>query len=315
MIELRHLRYFRAVAEELHFGKAAQRLNIAQPALSRQIRRLEEEIGTLLFARTQRSVALTAAGEVFLSRTREILNAVSMAAMEAKDTADGRLGHLRVAFIHSSTYNLIPNALDAFTTRHSGIRLDLQEMTVIDQLKALVGQDVDIGLLRPPVDNPLLEFESVTRETFVLAVPRPHPLAAENLVELQHLKNESFIMFDRRKSPLFHSRIMNACEAAGFQPRVTQEAIQIHTVLGLVGAGLGIALMPIAAVRQSTPRVRFLAVTPPIPSVEIGLAWRRDDQNPALAFFREAVKEGVDALSELDRKNICAVNSWGLDLP
>lgn len=293
MIELRHLRYFCAVADELHFGRAARRLHIAQPALSRQIRKLEEEVGTTLLARTQRSVALTMPGQAFLERAEQILDNVSQAVAEANRIADGQTGSLRVAFIHSSTYNLTPTALDIFATHHPGIRLELQEMTVIDQKRAIGRGDVDIGLLRPPVEDRSLSFESVMKEGFVLAVPRQHRLADQPIVNLRALAHEQFIMFERRQSPLFHERIMQSCEEAGFVPRVAQEAIQIHTVLGLVGAGLGIALMPDAAQKLLMPRVCFIRVAQPIQPVEIALAWRRDNLNPALPLFRQAVKDGV----------------------
>lgn len=293
MIELRHLRYFCAVADELHFGRAARRLHIAQPALSRQIRKLEEEVGTTLLARTQRSVALTMPGQAFLERAEQILDNVNQAVAEANRIADGQTGSLRVAFIHSSTYNLTPTALDIFATHHPGIRLELQEMTVIDQKRAIGRGDVDIGLLRPPVEDRSLSFESVMKEGFVLAVPRQHRLADQPIVNLRALAHEQFIMFERRQSPLFHERIMQSCEEAGFVPRVAQEAIQIHTVLGLVGAGLGIALMPDAAQKLLMPRVCFIRVAQPIQPVEIALAWRRDNLNPALPLFRQAVKDGV----------------------
>ena len=303
MIELRHLRYFCAVADELHFGRAARRLHIAQPALSRQIRRLEEEVGTTLLARTQRSVALTMPGQAFLERSRRILDEVGRAVAEANRIAGGQTGRLRVAFIHSSTYSLTPTALNIFASRHPGICVDLQEMTVIGQKRAISLGDIDIGLLRPPIEDRDLAFESVMKESFVLAVPQHHKLAGRKDVTLPELAQEQFIMFDRRQSPLFHERIMTSCEAAGFTPRVAQEAIQIHTVLGLVGAGLGIALMPDAALKLSMPRVRFLSVAQPIEPVEIALAWRRDNVNPALPLFRQAVKEGarsVRAVPEAD---------------
>lgn len=293
MIELRHLRYFCAVADELHFSRAAQRLRIAQPALSRQIRRLEEEVGTTLLTRTQRSVALTMPGQAFLERSKQILDDVGQAVTEANRIANGQTGSLRVAFIHSSTYNLTPAALDIFASHHPGIRLDLQEMTVIDQKRAIGRGDVDIGLLRPPIEDRNLAVESVMEEGFVLAVPQQHRLADQTSVNLHALAQEQFIMFDRRQSPLFHERIMQSCETAGFVPRVAQEAIQIHTVLGLVGAGLGIALMPDAALKLSMPRVRFIPVAQPIRPVEIALAWRRDNLNPALPLFRQAVREGA----------------------
>lgn len=297
MIELRHLRYFAAVAEELHFGRAAQKLHIAQPALSRQIQRLEEEIGTRLLERTQRSVALTAAGKAYLARANRILDEVAQAGGEALRVANGEAGALKVSFIHSSTYNLTPAALDLFTTRHPRIHLELQESTVFQQVEALDRGEVDIGLLRPPLESKELEWETILTEDFVLAVPQTHRLAKRRSVPAAALHDEPFILFNRQQSPLFYERITGFCEKAGFSPRIAQRAIQIHTVLGLVGAGLGIAIVPNAALKLFMPRVRFVALEEPIEPVEVALAWRRDNLNPAVRLFRAAVRDAATVMA------------------
>lgn len=299
MIELRHLRYFVAVAEELHFGRAAQRLHIVQPALSRQIQRLEEEVGAILLQRSQRSVTLTAAGATYLEHARSILNQVMKASVEAVRIANGETGALKVAFIHSSTYRLLPTILEVFIRRHPQITLLLQEMTVIEQLAALLRSDTEISLLRPPIDDKSVEWETILRESFVLAVPDRHPLATQQEVSIASLRDESFILFAAHESPLLHSRIIASCEAAGFTPRVAQQAIQIHTVLGLVGAGLGIALVPDAVEHLHMPRVRLVPVVGPLEPVDVVLAWRRDARNPAIPLFRAAVKEAAQAMADM----------------
>lgn len=293
MIELRHLRYFVAVAEDLHFGRAAQRLHIVQPALSRQIQQLEGEVGALLLQRTQRSVALTAAGEVFLEKSRLILAQVMQASREAARIAEGESGTLKVTFINSSTYRLLPDILEVFRRRHPQITLALHEMTVLDQIEALRRGDAEISLMRPPIDEKAIEYEVIARECFLLAVPCQHRLAACQEVEISSLREENFVLFAARESPLLHARIIHSCEAVGFTPRVAQLAIQIHTVLGLVGAGLGIALVPQAAVNLAMPRVRLLRVKGPLEPVEVVLAWRRDSRNPAVPLFRAATQEAI----------------------
>jgi len=287
MIEIRHLRYFKAVAEDLHFGRAAARLHIAQPALTRQIQRLEEETGVLLLKRTQRSVELTAAGALFLQRVKMILDEIAKATTDARRVAAGEYGRLTVGFIHSSTYGLMPAVLERFRHMYPEVELDLREMTVAEQLDALVRGVIDVGLLRPPAGDPRIEMVPILEEGFLLVVPKGHPLAGAENVSLAELAREPFIMFSQRQSPLFHSRIMRMCESAGFTPNVVQHATQIHTVLGLVGAGMGVAVVPETARNLHISSTRFLRISQAPEPVHVALAWRRDNEMPSVRSFRQ----------------------------
>ncbi|SKA37412.1 LysR substrate-binding domain-containing protein [Consotaella salsifontis] len=296
MIELRHLRYFVAVAEQLHFGRAAQHLHIAQPALSRQIKRLEAELGVVLLERTQRSVALTAAGAAYMKSAKQLLEQMRRASTDAVRVANGETGRLKVTFIHSSTYKLTPTILSVFTKRHPNVTLNLQEMTVIEQLEALRRGEVDVALLRPPVEDRAIAFETVMRESFILAVPDGHVLADRAAVPLTSLRDEPFILFAARQSPLFNSRVIALCEGAGFTPNIVQEAIQIHTVLGLVGAGLGVALVPDAARYLNMPGVAMVPLADASEPVDVLLAWRNDARNPAVPLFRAAATDAARSI-------------------
>ncbi|HEY0836838.1 MAG TPA: LysR substrate-binding domain-containing protein [Azospirillum sp.] len=287
MIEVRHLRYFRAVAEDLHFGRAAARLHVAQPALTRQIQRLEEEVGVLLLKRTQRSVELTPAGALFFERATMILEEIAKAGADARRVEAGEYGRLTVGFIHSSTYGLMPAVLERFHHMYPDVELDLREMTVAEQLDALVRGTIDVGLLRPPATDPRIAMIAILEEGFLLVVPRKHPLADAAGVSLDRLAGEPFIMFSQRQSPLFHSRIMRMCESAGFSPNVVQHATQIHTVLGLVGAGMGVAVVPETARNLRISGTRFLRIQHAPEPVHVSLAWRRDNETPAVRSFRQ----------------------------
>ncbi len=288
MIDIRHFRYFQAVAEELHFGRAASRLCIAQPALSRQIQQLEQEIGTPLLRRTQRRVELLAAGRVFLERTNLILEEVVRAAIDARRTGAGEFGRLSVGFIHSSTYGLLPSIIERFRHLYPDIELELHEMPISDQHVALMRGIIDIGLLRPQPAPAELEVQPVLEDPFLIAVPHTHRFARCAAIHLKELAGEPMILFPQGESPLFHARVTAMCERARMVPHVVQQATQIHTVVGLVGAGLGLAIIPGTA-RNLRPRgVHFLEILDRPEPVHVALAWLRTKEDvPAVRSFRQ----------------------------
>lgn len=287
MIEIRQLRYFQAVAEELHFSRAAARLRIAQPALSRQIQQLEVETGTQLLKRTQRVVELTPAGALFLERTSRILEEIGKAVVDARRIGKGEYGHLVVGFIHSSTYGLLPAIVERFRHLYPDIELELREMTIAEQHDALSRGQIDIGLLRPQPAPSGIEVQPIMEDCFLLAVPDKHPLAKIDAVYMQALAPEPMIMFSKRESPLFHSRIAAMCEQAGFNPKIVQHATQIHTIVGLVGAGIGIAVVPGTAHNLHPRGVRFLQILDEPEPVHVALGWQRGKDTPAVRSFRQ----------------------------
>jgi DNA-binding transcriptional LysR family regulator len=296
MIDIRQLRYFQAVAEELHFGRAAARLAIAQPALSRQIQQIEQELGTPLLRRTQRRVELLPAGALLLERSRAIQQELARTLSDVRRTGTGELGRLALGFIHSSTYGLLPSIIRRFRQLYPAIELELHEMPITVQHAALLRGTIDVGLLRVQPAPAELEVVPVLADPFLLAVPASHPLAGRTRVRLRSVADEPFVMFTKSDAPLFHDRVEALCRQAGFAPRVVQHATQIHTVVGLVGAGLGVAVVP-ASGRNLHPRqVRFVQIADKAEPVHVALAWRRGHETPAMRSFRKVTQDVVAAL-------------------
>jgi DNA-binding transcriptional LysR family regulator len=284
-MELRTLRYFVTLAEELHFGRAAQRLALTQPPLSLAIRGLEEELGVRLFARTRRQVALTHAGATFLEQARDIL-AWAGAAVELARAADlGAVGRLTIGFMSASVYTLLPPVLREFAAAHPGVRLELRELTLPQQATALRRRDIHVGFVRPPVTDAELASEELLDEPLVVALPTGHPLAALRRIHARRLAGERFVMFQRAPGLVLHDLVLGFCLQQGFTPSVTQEASQTHAVVGLVSAGIGVALVPASAQEIRLRGVEFRRLAEKSPAVGTALAWRRDDTSPVLEAF------------------------------
>jgi DNA-binding transcriptional LysR family regulator len=296
MIDIRHLRYFQAVAEELHFGRAAARLAIAQPALSRQIQQLEQELGTPLLRRTQRRVELLPAGALLLERSRSIQQELARTLADVRRTGTGELGKLTLGFLHSSTYGLLPTVIRRFRQLYPGIELELHEKPITAQLSALVRGTIDLGLLRVQAAPPELEIVPVMPDPFVLALPAKHPLAGRTRMRLKEVAGEPFVMFHKGEAPLLHGRVQAMCEQAGFSPDVVQHATQIHTMVGLVGGGLGVAVVPASARNLHPRQVRFVQISDKVEPLHIGLGWRRGHETPAIQSFRKVTQDVATSL-------------------
>jgi DNA-binding transcriptional LysR family regulator len=293
-MELRHLRYFVTVAEELHFGRAAQRLHLSQPPLSMQIKALEQELGVQLLLRTQRRVELTAAGAVFLDEARDILSRVEQARSAALRAARGEVGELTVGFVTIADHNLLPQALLQFRAQSPGIRLVLREATTDVQLRDLAAERMDVGFLLSPVKDERLGVLPLLREPLIAALPERHPLArGRRPMSLQRLADSPFIMVPRHVAPGLYDDVVSFCRQAGFSPRVEQEAVQMQTIVSLVSAGLGVALIPASLRHIGRKGVAYRELSEESPLTEIALAWRAKDARPALQRFVEAVRQGV----------------------
>lgn len=288
-MELHHLRYFVAVAEELHFGRAARRLHMAQPPLSQQIRRLEGVVGARLFDRSRRHVALTPAGRAFLPHARRALQEAQLGADDARRAARGEIGRLAVGFVGSAMAGPLPAVVRAFRSRHPDVALTLRQMTTAAQVGALREGTLDVGCLRPPVVGDDLAVEVIATEPLLAAVPAGHPLAGPEALDLGELAEEAFIMSPREAGPGFFEGVTAACRAAGFQPRISQQSTEMTTILGLVASGMGVALVPSAMARIQMAGVALVPVRAPTPLPEavLALAWRAGDTSPALGRFVE----------------------------
>jgi DNA-binding transcriptional LysR family regulator len=282
--DLRRLRSFIAVAEELHFGRAARRLNMSQPPLSVQIRQLEAQIGAPLFARTQRHVELTEPGRVLLESARDLVARAGVAVDITRRAARGEVGRLAVGFVSTADYSLLPTLVRRFRERHPGIALSLRELTGDRQLEQLASGDLDLGLMIAPPSVAGLDARAVLREALIVAVSATHRLARmRSPADLRALASEEFVLFPRALAPGLYDLVIVACRRAGFAPRLAQEAIQMQTILGLVAAGLGVALVPACMANLRRQDVAYLKLRGAKPAIETCAVWRSDDRSPALA--------------------------------
>lgn len=290
-MELRHLRYFVAVAEELHFGRAAKRLHLVQPALSKQVFNLEEELGVQLLHRTKRRVRLTEAGRVFLEESRQVLASAERAQDAARRAARGQTGRLAVGFIGPATYSVVPEILKLFRERFPDVELALHEWTTAEQIKRLHEEYIQVGFVRPPFGDMGLDLKTVRRDPVVIILPEGHPLASREAVPLKALEDEPLIMVPRQREPGVFDRFIALCNQAGFSPRVVQEAHQVHTIVGLVAARVGVSFAgdPITNLRR--PGVVYRPLCDPSLQLDLALARRREDPPPVLQAFLSVVEE------------------------
>jgi DNA-binding transcriptional LysR family regulator len=290
-MELRHLRYFVAVAETLHFGRAAARLSISQPSLSQQIGRLEADLQATLLHRTRRRVELSEAGRSLLPEARAILAHADRAAVLAR-RAGGGVGALRVSFAYWMDSSAIVSALASLHRRRGAVHLDVRTLPVLDQLAALRERAVDAAFVRPPVVEQALACETLFGERFVAALPARHRLAAgRGPLPVSSLAHEAFVVTPRSQLPVFYDAVLDFCRAAGFVPHVAHEAQHPSMVLALVAAGLGVSLVPAWSARKPPPAIRVRRLRPSPPALLTAVAWRRDDPSPILGDFLVAVRQ------------------------
>lgn len=291
-MELRHLRYFVTLAEELHFGRAAERLHIAQPPLSQQIRQLETELGFELFHRTKRKVQLTEAGQVFLDEVQQIFKQLEQAIQVGRQTSRGEMGQLVVGFVSSAPYNILPKILRTFRSSVPEVRLELHELTTNEQFRWLRESRIDVGFVRPPIED-TFNFETIFQESLMVALPDTHLLANNSNVSLRSLKNEPFILFPRLLAPGLYDLIISLCQQAGFSPNVTQEAIQMQTIVSLVAGGLGIAIVPESLQNLQRTGVVYKIIQEPTPKTAIAIIWRQNDRSATVQKFLEIARLAV----------------------
>ncbi len=286
IMELRQLKYFVAVAEELHFGRAARRVHISQPPLSQQIKALEDEMGVKLLKRTSRSVSLTAAGRLFLEEARSILAQLDRASDKVLRTARGEIGHLSIGFVGPAMDGRLPEALKEFQKRYPDVILSLNEQGTRAQMEALIQDRIHIGFLRL-FGNDLGGFqkELFLREPYLLALPRGHALTKKRDLTLASLKGHPMILFPRPIQPALYDNIISSLEKAGVTPVISQEAGTKHTTIALVSAGLGVALVPASTANLKRTGVAFRPIKGALPPVEIFMVWPEDMGNPIVDRF------------------------------
>jgi DNA-binding transcriptional LysR family regulator len=290
MVELRHLRYFIAVAEELNFSRAAERLHMAQPPLSAAIRQLESEVGVELFTRTTREVTLTDAGRAFLEGARRTLADAERATVDAKRAGAGELGSLRLAYSWSTRFETLPALGRAFRAGHPGVELLAQEMWNARMAPAFRSGAIDLALSLCPEIAADLELAPIRKERLIVLLPEAHPLAGEEAIPLSSLADEEFVLFPRDIAPRLHDVFVAIYRRAGFEPRFRTESFHTGWDLGVL-ADIPAAAMAPQTVASGLPEgISAVAVSEPTDSLETCLVWRTDERSPAIAAFVDVAR-------------------------
>lgn len=292
MIDLRRLYYFRVVAEELHFTRAAERLHIAQPPLSYQIQHLEQELGVQLFNRTRHSVQLTEAGRVLFNEAQRIFGQMEQTVRMVQRVGHGEVGLLRLGFVPSASNNVLPLSLRVFQQSFPDVQLSLREMDPDQLVRELHDRRIDLGFLYLPLDDYGLNMQSVLCEPLVIVLPTTHPLAANPEISLQTLANDLFIIPPHyTRVPGLRAHILKACQLAGFVPKVAQEAWLMQTIIGLVAANMGVALVPASVQNLHRTGVIYKPLQDVPTEVNMGILWRRDEEIPVIQRFLQVMRE------------------------
>lgn len=289
-MDIRHIKYFIAVAEELHFGRAAERLNISQPPLSQQIRQLEKNMDVKLFNRSSRVVKLTDAGKIFLEDCYKIIHSLEKAKNTAREIHNGTLGNLVIGFTGSAIYNLVA-LLKVYQKKYPDINVHVYEMSATEQHKSLLEKRIDIGLITTPIiKNGELETKFIERHNFIVALPKNHRLAnANQVLSVESLKNESLIVIPRNVSPIFYDLIMSIFYKKGVKPKIGLTAQVSIAVISLVAAGLGIAIVPSSIKQIPMDGVVFKEIDDSNTSIGIAITYNKDHISTVLKKFLETI--------------------------
>ena len=293
-MELRHLKYFVAVAEEMHFGRAAKRLHIAQPPLSQQIMNLETELGVKLFDRTRRTIQITDAGIYFLKEAQQLLLHVERAAETARRIYQGQAGRLIVGFVGSVVHTFLPEGLRLFRERFPDVELVLQELNTAEQIRSLHARRIDVGFLYPDAQDSMLASQTLTQAPLMVVLPKKHVLSGRKSLHIRELAQEPFIANTRSSEPGVRDAFISLCHSAGFSPRIAQEAGNVQTVLGLVASGLGVCLLPdfIKSIRR--PGVRYIPLSGSPPTVKLAAVWHSDNSSTLVKSFVTVIESSSD---------------------
>lgn len=292
-MDLRQLRYFLTLADELHFGRAAEKLHIVQPALTKQIQVLENELHVMLFKRNKRKVELTGAGKYFQEEVRQIVDKLERVKNQTRMVQEGSKGELRIGYVGSCIHTFLPDMLSILHEQNPHIQTYLNEMTSSSQRIAIENGDLDIAFLRNPLPHPHLGQHLVYSESFSLIVPNLHPIGPENFTGVHQLKDEKFILPPKTDGELYYQLQLSICEQAGFSPIIAHETVHGHTVLNLVDHGLGITFLPSSFQQVTTANVKFIELAHIPQKAEITAVWNRNNPNPSVNKFLEVVKSCI----------------------
>ena len=303
VLELQWLRSFVVLSELLHFGRSGAALNLSQSALSVQMRKLEQHLGTQLLIRDRRSVRLTRAGDNLLRNSQRILSDLGGAERQAKQTGDGVRGHLRLGFVSTAATEFMPGIVRFYRSKHPDVVLSLQNLRTTDQIEALLRQQVDIAFLRLPVTVEELEIALIASEPFRCFLPKDHRLAGRSEVDLVQLKYDPFFLYDRSKAPGFSDRILSICLNAGFSPQMTQNASEMQTILSMINAGLGVSILPKSAAALGSMHLINLPLVGCNVNSELGIAYLRSTTpDPLVLHFVSEIKQLLSQENDINEE-------------
>lgn len=281
-MEIRQLKYFITVAEELHFGRAAESLHLSQPALSKQIQALEDDLDVQLFERTKHWVKLTIAGQKFLETAQRILHDLEEGVQITKQVADGSIGRLRIGFTEASLFNLAPNIVKIYREQYPQVELLLSTRSTEAQVEALRTHQIDVGFVYLPIREPSLAIHPLFEEVYVVALPNSHRLARQKQITLQSLANEPLIFYPRALAPVLYGGFIKCCEQAGFVPNIVQEAELAQTRLGLAAAGIGITFVLADMQNLTAKGIVYRPLDGSFLTLKLALAWRQNESTPVV---------------------------------
>ena len=281
-LELRHFNYFLAVAEELHFRKAAEKLFISQPGLSRQIKQMEEILDTSLFIRDKKKVTLTTAGVYLKGEVEYLLNHLELTQKQLKTIAEGNLGEVRIGFLGSAMQEVIPKLLLQLKKSSSGIKTSLEEFSNHAQVDAILKDKLDIGFVRLARVPKGIQIAPVHEDSFSVVLPKNHNLNSKNFKHMGQLKDEDFILFAQEYSPLYYDTVMSICEDSDFSPKISHKSVHAQTIFKLVENSLGIAIVPTSLQYGFQMDVKFIELKKIPQKAVLSVIWKEDNRNPAL---------------------------------
>ncbi|WP_299797677.1 LysR family transcriptional regulator [uncultured Maribacter sp.] len=290
-IELRHLTYFLAVAQELHFRKAAEKLFISQPGLSRQIKQMEEILKTQLFERNKKKVALTPAGHYLKKEVEFIFNHMEKIERQLKLVGDGNSGELRIGFLGSAMQQVIPKLLLEIKENYPKVKTSLEELSNFAQVDAVLNDQLDMGFVRVARVPSTLQMKTVFTDTFSLVLPERYPMLTREFDGMQRFADEDFILFSQAYSPLYYDTIMSICQDAGFAPKVSHKSVHAHTIFKLVENHMGIAIVPTSLQNGFQMRVKFVELKDIPQRAELSVIWKKEHTNPVLKNCMELLLE------------------------
>lgn len=292
-MELRQLKYFVTLAEELHFRKAAEKLFIVQPALSRQIKQLEEELGITLFKRTKRTVQLTESGKFLYQETQDIFSRLNQLKSKVREIENGTTGKIRVGYVPSAMHNILPRIIAKIQKGLPGLHFELNQMTALQQVEMLKADKIDLGFLRVPRKDAEIMDQVIFTETYSLVLPSNHKINTKNFKGLQQFAHENFILTPRSAGEMYFDNIIALFSAAGFSPKIVHESVYEHATIKLVENNLGISIIPTSFKDGFNANVKFIELKNIPQRLKLSMAWKKDHSNRSLLALMDFIKKNI----------------------